>query len=83
MNKTDRGFAKASGRGWLVFQGEVLYVVGMYYWMVLGGWRMACANGGCFDTGSETPILVTAVSSQWQSFARIITLNSMRERAAT
>ena len=25
--------------------------------MVLGGWSMECANGGCLDTGFATPIL--------------------------
>ena len=37
-------FAKALVIAWLVFSGgdRVLYAVGMYYWMVLGGWSMEC-----------------------------------------
>ena len=45
-------------RGWLVIQGgdRVLYAVDMYYWMVLGGWSLECANGGSFNARPETAI---------------------------
>ena len=44
---------------------------------------MECASGGFFDIGFETPTLIIAISTQWQSFARIIMSNSMGERTAT